>query len=318
MTRAATYLAALFALLPAGAGAFDLALPPQARQTGTNGPVVADFPLPVAPYSAGTLQTEALEGTVLAQSWSFPISGYSVGKVTDAIRSQLLDEGYAILMECRDVRCGGFDFRYQIELLPEPEMHVDLGNFRFLTAVLRGGDRTPEHVQLVVSRSAANAYVQLTTIGEKPDGAAQEFVQLTKSPDAATVSETASGQGLGDQLVSAGHVVLGDLSFGSGSAQLGDGFFASVEELASFLLANPDVTVALVGHTDAAGALAANVALSRQRAEAVMTRLIEGYGVSASQLQADGVGYLSPVASNLTDEGRAQNRRVEAIITSTR
>ena len=73
----------------------------------------------------------------------------------------------------------------------------------------------------------------------------------------------------------------------------------------------------LVGHTDAEGALEGNIALSKRRATAVMERLVSVYGVEAAQVSADGVGFLSPLASNLTADGRAQNRRVEVVLTST-
>ncbi len=76
--------------------------------------------------------------------------------------------------------------------------------------------------------------------------------------------------------------------------------------------------VILVGHTDASGPLDMNVAVSRKRAESVVARLINVYGVPSAQVSAEGVGYLSPRASNLTDEGRHKNRRVEAVLASTR
>ena len=72
----------------------------------------------------------------------------------------------------------------------------------------------------------------------------------------------------------------------------------------------------LVGHTDAVGALEGNIRLSKKRAEAVMRRLIDGYGVDPVQLSAEGIGYLSPRASNATEEGRRLNRRVEVVLLS--
>ena len=99
--------------------------------------------------------------------------------------------------------------------------------------------------------------------------------------------------------------------------RVGDQAFASLQALADYLRIYPDRTVALVGHTDSAGSLEANIALSKRRAKAVMEHLIKEYGVSAAQVNADGVGFLSPIASNLTSEGRAQNRRVEVVLTST-
>jgi OOP family OmpA-OmpF porin len=76
--------------------------------------------------------------------------------------------------------------------------------------------------------------------------------------------------------------------------------------------------VVLVGHTDASGGLAGNTALSRARAASVRDRLMAEYAVPAAQITAEGVGYLAPRATNKTEDGRARNRRVEAILTSTR
>ncbi len=75
--------------------------------------------------------------------------------------------------------------------------------------------------------------------------------------------------------------------------------------------------MALVGHTDFAGALDSNIALSKKRAASVADRLVQSYGVNRTQLDPEGVGYLAPRATNQTDAGRTQNRRVEVMITST-
>jgi len=93
--------------------------------------------------------------------------------------------------------------------------------------------------------------------------------------------------------------------------------FTSLTELADYLKANPEKRVALVGHTDAEGSLAGNISLSKRRAASVMDRLINDLGVNPGQLEAEGIGYLAPIASNQTDDGRTRNRRVEAILVST-
>ena len=110
---------------------------------------------------------------------------------------------------------------------------------------------------------------------------------------------------------------LDDLSFATGSSDLSEGQYASLARLAAYLLANPDKTVALVGHTDSEGSIAGNIALSKRRAASVLERLVSVYDVPRRQMEAEGVGYLSPRASNLTAEGRVKNRRVEVILTST-
>ncbi|MBC7180553.1 MAG: OmpA family protein, partial [Roseovarius sp.] len=86
--------------------------------------------------------------------------------------------------------------------------------------------------------------------------------------------------------------------------------------LAAFLRAAPATRVALVGHTDSTGGLEPNSALSRARAEAVLTRLIEQHGVAPAQVEAHGIGYLAPIAPNTSPEGRERNRRVEVVLLS--
>jgi len=71
--------------------------------------------------------------------------------------------------------------------------------------------------------------------------------------------------------------------------------------------------VVIVGHSDNQGTLDANLALSQRRAEAVRDALVSR-GVAAERLDARGVGFLAPVASNATEEGRARNRRVELVL----
>lgn len=68
--------------------------------------------------------------------------------------------------------------------------------------------------------------------------------------------------------------------------------------------------VNVIGHTDSTGSNATNMALSKQRADSVASTLIT-QGVSANRIYVQGVGPSYPIASNDTENGRAQNRRVE-------
>ncbi|EAQ24207.1 MULTISPECIES: OmpA family protein [unclassified Roseovarius] len=84
-------------------------------------------------------------------------------------------------------------------------------------------------------------------------------------------------------------------------------------KVAQSLQAYPDTTVQVVGHTDSDGAASYNQSLSERRANAVADVLASG-GVSYGRLRAFGRGEDQPVASNLTPQGKAQNRRVEIVI----
>lgn len=107
-----------------------------------------------------------------------------------------------------------------------------------------------------------------------------------------------------------------DILFATDSAALTGTLRSDLRVLANHLKKYPNSTVQVIGHTDNVGAAAYNLNLSRQRASSVASELIAG-GVSAGRISAIGRGEDRPVASNLTPEGRAQNRRVEIIILPT-
>jgi outer membrane protein OmpA-like peptidoglycan-associated protein len=303
----------------AAAGTAPLELPPAAARAATRTEAFGSYAVPTAPWSEGRLETLPAEGHVSLEAWQVP-SGATTLQLLAPLRDQLAQQGYSVLFECESEGCGGFDFRYETEVLPEPEMHVDLADFRFLAA-RRAGD-VPEYVTLLVSRTSSTGYVQVAMVGALPETApAAELI--SKTPDelpAPDISDAVEAPlvtaDLADALEGTGRVVLDDLSFETGSSQLAEGDFASLSALADYLRANPGRRVTLVGHTDAAGSLTANIALSRARARSVMQRLTEAFGIPAAQVEADGVGYLMPLASNLTDEGRSSNRRVEVVLTS--
>ena len=86
-----------------------------------------------------------------------------------------------------------------------------------------------------------------------------------------------------------------------------------IAEIAKLLDGDPTLRVFVVGHTDMVGDAAANLSLSQSRAQSVIKALVSKHGIAASRLVAFGNGPYAPVSSNRTDEGRAQNRRVELV-----
>lgn len=104
-----------------------------------------------------------------------------------------------------------------------------------------------------------------------------------------------------------------DILFASGSASLQPGARDKIRQLAGVLNRYPRTTIQVIGHTDSRGSEEANLDLSRRRAQAVAEELVAA-GVSPSRITTFGRGESSPIASNDTPEGRAQNRRVELIV----
>ena len=108
-------------------------------------------------------------------------------------------------------------------------------------------------------------------------------------------------------------LVLQDVVFQTGKADLKPGADDRLRPLAAYLQANPNVKVRIDGHTDSQGSDSFNQALSEQRAQAVRTAL-GGMGVAGDRITAIGHGESSPVADNMNAAGRQQNRRVEVTL----
>lgn len=102
----------------------------------------------------------------------------------------------------------------------------------------------------------------------------------------------------------------GDTFFDSGSSRIHPGAAQRLNSLSQTLSSYPESNVVIRGHTDSTGSEAANLRLSEDRANSVRNYLVNG-GVSPSRITAMGFGEQFPLATNATEAGRQQNRRVE-------
>ena len=105
-----------------------------------------------------------------------------------------------------------------------------------------------------------------------------------------------------------------DILFAVDSTALTGALQNDLFSVAASLNRYPDTTVNVIGHTDNTGAASYNQDLSQRRAQAVASVLLNA-GVTPQRIRSIGRGEDAPIASNLTPEGRQQNRRVEIIIT---
>ena len=110
-------------------------------------------------------------------------------------------------------------------------------------------------------------------------------------------------------------VTFGDVLFDFDRADLKANSRDSITTLANYLIKNPDRKVIVEGYTDSKGSASYNQGLSERRANAVKNALVRA-GVDPSRIVAQGYGKEYPVASNATNSGRAQNRRVEVTISN--
>lgn len=117
---------------------------------------------------------------------------------------------------------------------------------------------------------------------------------------------------LADGLDKDGRVTVYGINFDFNSHTLRAESETVLRQIADLLRGQPDLGITIEGHTDDVGGAGYNQALSEKRADAVRDWLVRA-GIEAARLQAEGKGAGSPIASNATDIGRAQNRRVELV-----
>jgi outer membrane protein OmpA-like peptidoglycan-associated protein len=138
---------------------------------------------------------------------------------------------------------------------------------------------------------------------EAAEAARQKAQKLAERVDELEAQQTERGLVL----------TLGDVLFDVDEATLKPGGQRAVTELKNFLSEYKERNVLIEGHTDNTGSDSYNQKLSQQRANAVRQALI-GQGVAGTRIRSAGLGEQYPKASNNTNAGRQQNRRVEVII----
>ena len=110
-----------------------------------------------------------------------------------------------------------------------------------------------------------------------------------------------------------GRFRFNNLTFATGSANIDGTSGLEVDNMAAILKTYEDVKVRIEGYTDSQGNADNNIQLSKDRAEAVRSRLIS-LGITDGRISTQGFGAADPIGDNETPEGRAQNRRIEVVV----
>ncbi|MGD9865124.1 MAG: OmpA family protein [Pseudodonghicola sp.] len=161
---------------------------------------------------------------------------------------------------------------------------------------------TSHKTTAVLGGAAIGAFTG-AAIGDRLDRQEAELRQQLGS-DGITVTNT------GDRLIVS---LPNDITFATDSFEVRPALRADLGKVAAHLQRYPDMTVQVIGHTDSDGDAAYNIGLSQRRANAVAD-ILQANGVSYTRLTTIGRGEEAPVASNLTEEGKARNRRVEIVM----
>ncbi|WP_370254893.1 OmpA family protein, partial [Nioella sp.] len=209
------------------------------------------YSLPVSPWLGTGAEMLTAEGALSRTVWQVMDFDGNSAQLMAPLRAQIEAQGYAPVFACDSTLCGGFDFRFAMDVTPEPAMHVDLGDFSYFVGRMETAEGDA-FLALLTSRGGARGYIHLVRISPA-DMAPVSVAVSTRSPDAEEIAD------LGESLDRLGAATLTDLSFSTGSATLSDGDYPSLTELAAYLVEHPSTRVVLVGHTDAEGSLEGNI-----------------------------------------------------------
>ena len=214
---------------------------------------------------------------------------------------KLLDEkGFEPLYSCTNKACGGRSFNHTVV----PYWTGFAENYedqRYLAAAKKG--------------SASELYVSLYVVRNHSEGgprnnriyAQVDVIEIAKMDVGMEVVDASK---MRKEIDTHGHIALYGILFDTDSAKIREQSRAALSEIAKLLKAQSSLKLFVVGHTDNQGKLDYNLKLSRARAESVVKYLTSKQGIKAVRLQAHGLAFLAPVASNRSAEGRQKNRRV--------
>ena len=234
-------------------------------------------------------------------------------------------KGGKALFECKDTECGGGQGtstggggRQSMAMNLWPGQKITDKRLSPPHCALSQGITEQRYTSLEVPSS--KAHVAVLAFTSKANAECKNFngrtfvmVDTVETKSMAQTMDTPSADDMVAAITTSGRIALYGILFDSSKAEVKPASADTMAEIGKLLSANKSLKLLVVGHTDNVGGFAANLELSKKRADAVVAQLVTQYKVDARRLQAFGVSYASPVASNIDEPGRARNRRVELV-----
>lgn len=248
----------------------------------------------------GEAQETAVEGEVTRIVYKGPEERSSF-EIYRNYEMALEDSGFEILYNCLE------DHKKCMELAP-----FQIDGLKYGEKAGMGKDA--RYIFAKLADSNGDIYVSVHTAiagGQTPYTLLQ--VVEKKPMETGNVQVDIDAEAMADDIDEKGSVRLYGIHFDSDKATIKEKSESTLAEIAALLEEEPDLSLCVVGHTDAVGSMEYNMDLSRERAAAVVDFLTSEHGIDQSRLTPKGVGPLAPVASNEDEDGRARNRRVELV-----
>lgn len=189
-----------------------------------------------------------------------------------------------------------FGFGLQYDFSRSLGMRVEAERYRIDDTVGNNGDIDLYSVNLVYRFGGSEA---AAVFSRAPDPVVEDDLVMVVVPVATQTQQYCS---------------ILDMQFEVNQDAVQREYEENIDKLGIFMKKYPDTTALIEGHSDSVGADAANMSLSRSRADNVVTYLVSKHGIAQGRLSAAGLGETRPIADNVTEEGRRSNRRINVII----
>ncbi|MBK5965732.1 flagellar motor protein MotB [Thiocystis minor] len=270
-------------------------------------------------------QSLALEGRTTRLVYVVP-AGRSPLEIVRNYQDEIEALGGQVLFACKGEACGGDPGRsssggggeMSLAMVLYPEERINDPAFSNGNCALT--ERIKDQRYLAAELPEQQAHVSVLTYTLKVgssckalDGRTVAVVDIVESQGREQKMVKVDAAAMARAIATTGRIALYGILFDFDQAVVKAESAPALTEIAALLTANPDLKLLVVGHTDMAGTFEYNRALSQRRAEAVVTALVRDHDVDNARLLPVGVSFAAPLASNQTEEGRAQNRRVELV-----
>jgi outer membrane protein OmpA-like peptidoglycan-associated protein len=272
------------------------------------------FDLPTAPVTYdGAEHARTVEGPRTRIIYAVP-GDRSPLEVIRNYQAELADQGYAVEYDCAKSACGPVSAMVR-HLYP-----LD-GRLENMGRITRNAFSSPrDDQQYLWAGNAAtgrtvSVYAAFETFDLHPETQGKVLVLLDVIEGAPLTRrmELVTADQMAGSLGAEGRISLYGILFEHDSDRLTPASDPTLAEIAALTRADPALALFVVGHTDMTGGYDYNLDLSRRRAAAVVAALTARFDVARDRLEPAGVGPLSPVADNQSEDGRALNRRVELV-----
>lgn len=297
-----------------------------------------ELTLPLAPLKADPQQRDAhnniryapaesraLEGRVTRLVYLLP-AGRSPLEAVRNYRQEIESLGGKALFECKREECGGAadrsssggggDMSLAMVLRPEER----LADPPFSNGWCATTERIKDQRYLAAELPEQGAHVSVLAYALKGSSSCEALaertvvvVDLVETKAREQKMVTVDAAEMARTIAASGRIALYGILFDFNKATLKPESTPVLVEIAALLKSDPKLKLLVVGHTDNAGSFEYNRDLSQHRAESVVAALVRDRGIDKARLRPLGVSFAAPVASNASEEGRAQNRRVELV-----